>query len=174
MQVVQHWIISEHTILLPLAMASQRPRPGSWALVISEFGVQSWSQSWSRSLPVMFTGDGMADQWDNCRGNYGGNHGDDCRVDQRLDQRLNWKVEMINEMTMEMTLESILELTGDWAEISDPDSCPLTQGAKGTGKQVYASETHSHISSLLSIYTHWGGEHHCHCTIYLFIYFIVH
>ena len=37
---------------------------------------------------------------------------------------------MINEMTMEMTLELILELilelTGDQAEIGDPDGCPLT------------------------------------------------
>ena len=31
MQVVQHWIIGESTTLLSLAMASRRPRPGSWA-----------------------------------------------------------------------------------------------------------------------------------------------
>ena len=39
-------------------------------------------------------------------------------------------MEMINETTMEMTsemiLEMILELTGDQAEIGDPDGCPLT------------------------------------------------
>ena len=29
-----------------------------------------------------------------------------------------------------------------------------TQGAKGLGKQVYASETHSRISSVLSVHTH--------------------
>ena len=46
---------------------------------------------------------------------------------------------------------------------------PNSQGTKGPGKQVYVSETHSCISSLLSVYTHWGGEHHCLCTIYLFI-----
>ena len=51
---------------------------------------------------------------------------------------------------------------------------PNGQGAKGPGKQVFASETHLHISSLLSVYTHWGGEHHCHCTIYLFISFVIH
>ena len=31
---------------------------------------------------------------------------------------------------------------------------PDSQGAKGPGKQVYVSETHSWISSLLSVYTH--------------------
>ena len=36
------------------------------------------------------------------------------------------QTEMINEMTMEMTLEMIPELTGDQAEIGDPDGCPLT------------------------------------------------
>ena len=51
---------------------------------------------------------------------------------------------------------------------------PNGQGAKGPGKQVYVSETHSCISSLFSIYTHWGGEHRCQCIIYLFISFIVH
>ena len=39
-------------------------------------------------------------------------------------------MEMINKTTMEMTLElipeMIPELTGDQAEIGDPDSCPLT------------------------------------------------
>ena len=40
------------------------------------------------------------------------------------------QLEMINEMAMEMTSElipeMIMELTGDPAEIGDPDGCPLT------------------------------------------------
>ena len=51
---------------------------------------------------------------------------------------------------------------------------PDGQGTKGPGKQVYVSETHLHISSLLSVYTHWGGEHCCNCIIYIFISFVVH
>ena len=34
---------------------------------------------------------------------------------------------------------------------------PDGEGAKVPGKQVYASETHSRMSSLLSIYHHWGA-----------------
>ena len=49
---------------------------------------------------------------------------------------------------------------------------PNSHGAKVPGKQVYASETHSHISSLLSVYHHWGGEQWCHCNIYLLILFV--
>ena len=45
-------------------------------------------------------------------------------------------------------------------------------GTKRPGKQVYASEAHSHMASLLSVYTHWGGEPCCHCTRYLLISFI--
>ena len=44
--------------------------------------------------------------------------------------RIGDQSEMINEMAMEMTLElipeMIPELTGDPAEIGDPDGCPLT------------------------------------------------
>ena len=50
---------------------------------------------------------------------------------------------------------------------------PDGQGAKVPGKQVYASETHSHMSSLLSVYHHWGGEQRCHCIIYLLTFFVV-
>ena len=50
---------------------------------------------------------------------------------------------------------------------------PDAQGAKVLDKQVYVSETHSRISSLLSVYHHWGGEQQCHCIIYLLIFFVV-
>ena len=50
---------------------------------------------------------------------------------------------------------------------------PDGQGAKGLGKQVYASETHSCIASLLSICHHWGGEHRCHSILYLLIFLVV-
>ena len=50
---------------------------------------------------------------------------------------------------------------------------PDGQGAKVPGKQVYVSETHSRMSSLLSVYHHWGGEQRCHCIIYLLIFFVV-
>ena len=35
--------------------------------------------------------------------------------------------EMATEMTSELILEMIPELTGDPAEIGDPDGCPLTR-----------------------------------------------
>ena len=50
---------------------------------------------------------------------------------------------------------------------------PDAQGTKGPGKEVYASETHLRMASLLSVYTHWGGEPQCICTIYLLISFVV-
>ena len=49
---------------------------------------------------------------------------------------------------------------------------PDGQGAKGPGKQIYVSETHSLIASLLSVCHHWGGEHQCHCTFYLLIFLV--
>ena len=36
------------------------------------------------------------------------------------------------EMTLELIPEMILELTGDQAEIGDPDGCPLTIGPYST------------------------------------------
>ena len=50
---------------------------------------------------------------------------------------------------------------------------PDGEGAKVPGKQVYASETHSRMSSLLSVYHHWGGEHWCCCIIYLLTFVVV-
>ena len=50
----------------------------------------------------------------------------------------------------------------------------MLTGAKRPGKQVYASETYSRMASLLSVYTHWGGEPPCLCTLYLLISFIIH
>ena len=49
---------------------------------------------------------------------------------------------------------------------------PNAQGAKGLGKQVYASETYSRMASLLSVYTHLGGEPCCLCTLYSLISFV--
>ena len=49
---------------------------------------------------------------------------------------------------------------------------PDGKGIKVPGKQVYASETHSRTSSLLSVYHHWGGEQQCHCNIYLLIFIV--
>ena len=47
-----------------------------------------------------------------------------------IGDRIGDQSEMINEMAMEMTSElipeMIPELTGDPAEIGDPDGCPLT------------------------------------------------
>ena len=47
---------------------------------------------------------------------------------------------------------------------------PNGQGAKVPGK---ASETHSRMSSLLSVYHHWGGEHWCRCTVYILTFVVV-
>ena len=78
-----------------------------------------------------FTSDQMDDQRDNHRDNHGGNHGDDRRVDQRLDQRLNWKSNRDDQWDdhgddPRDDPRDDPGLTGDQAEISDPDSCPLT------------------------------------------------
>ena len=49
-----------------------------------------------------------------------------------IGDRIRDQSKMINEMAMERTLElipeMIPELTGDPAEIGDPDGCPLTEG----------------------------------------------
>ena len=50
---------------------------------------------------------------------------------------------------------------------------PDGQGTKGPGKQIYVSETHSRIASLLSVCHHWGGEHRCYCILYLLIFLVV-
>ena len=50
---------------------------------------------------------------------------------------------------------------------------PDGQGAKVLGKWVYASETHSCRSSLLSVYHYWGGEHWCRYIIYGLTFIVV-
>ena len=37
----------------------------------------------------------------------------------------------------------------------------------------YAMKQNSRMASLLSVFTHWGGEPRCHCIIYILISFIV-
>ena len=100
-------------------------------------------------------------------------------IDHSEDIDVEWPIKEL-EQTMFKVIAELLRfdsklrkrLLARWLHLTIwlPDG----QGAKGPGKQVYASETHLHISSLLSVYTHWGGEHRCHCTMYLFIYFVVH
>ena len=131
MQVVQHWIISERTIHLSLAMASQRPRPGSWASEMLELRTCQ-NMELVMELVTEFTGDQMEMINETTSEAITGTiiemtaelTGDWIRDWIRYQtERMN---EMIMEMTQKMILELTMELTSDQVEIGDQDGCPLT------------------------------------------------